>query len=406
MAGGTLVFPLLGIPWWVAFFAAILAMSGDLLSSFCKRRFGLPSGTNVLFFDQFLESLLPTLYLGPLVGLSSIQFFFVLSLFIPIAYFGACLWGAVMYRPSPDNYPRVVRSTVRWREWRSCHTPRTRWQTIFNLSSLLAHQVLYTWFFRLTGLHNKGLENTLKVQVEEIAFCFPSLPVSFDQFKILLLTDLHLDGLDALTDTIIEHIDTIHVDLCLVGGDIRMKTYGPMAKSLKQLSRLLPHVHARHGIFGVLGNHDCIEMLPDFEEAGIIMLVNDSWEIKEKNATIRVVGIDDPHYYKTHNLPLAFQDVADNDFSILLAHSPEAYRESVPYRPDLYLCGHTHCGQICLSPFKPLVTNSRAPRFTAAGKWSYQGMLGYTSRGVGASGVPLRFNCPGEIAIITLCRSE
>jgi hypothetical protein len=143
-------------------------------------------------------------------------------------------------------------------------------------------------------------------------------------------------------------------------------------------------------------------MVPDLEEAGIVMLVNESWEIREGTDKIWLVGVDDPHYYKTHDLQRAFRSVPENDFTILLAHSPEVYKKAVTYHADLYLCGHTHGGQICLSPLNPLLTNSRAPRFTALGCWNYKDMTGYTSRGAGASGVPLRFNCPGEITIITL----
>jgi hypothetical protein len=147
-------------------------------------------------------------------------------------------------------------------------------------------------------------------------------------------------------------------------------------------------------------------MVPDLEEAGVTMLVNESWELTEGTDKIRVVGIDDPHYYKTDNFSRAFRQVPKGDFTILLAHSPEAYMSASTYHADLYLCGHTHGGQICLSPLTPLLTNSRAPRFMASGHWNYEGMTGYTSRGAGASGVPLRFNCPGEITLITLRRDK
>jgi predicted MPP superfamily phosphohydrolase len=114
--------------------------------------------------------------------------------------------------------------------------------------------------------------------------------------------------------------------------------------------------------------------------------------------------VDDPHYYRTHDLDLAFRGVPDQAFRILIAHSPEAYKEAATFCTHLYLCGHTHGGQICLSSWGPVFTHSRAPRYTAGGRWQYQRMKGYTCRGAGASGVPLRFNCPGEISLITLRR--
>jgi hypothetical protein len=406
LLGGTAVFPLLGVEWYVAGTAALLAMLGDLLSSFIKRRLSLPCGKNVAILDQLFESLLPILYLGTVMQLDIGQAALILVLFIAIAHMGACLWNSTPPRAAADNHLRILRSTVRWREWRSRHTPLYPWQSLLNLSNILTYQVFYTNIFKLAGLHTKGLHNALQVQVEEVSYRFASLPESFDGYTILFLTDLHLDGLEGLTDVLIQHIGSIKPDLCLVGGDIRMKTYGPIAPSLRELRRLLSNIEARHGILGVLGNHDCIEMLPDLEEAGVTMLVNESWELTEGKEKIRVVGVDDPHYYKTDDFSRAFHQVPTGDFTILLAHSPEAYMSASAYHADLYLCGHTHGGQICISPLVPLLTNSRAPRFMASGRWKYEGMAGYTSRGAGSSGVPIRFNCPGEITLITLRRGK
>lgn len=404
LLGGTAFFPLLGVEWYVAGTAALLAMLGDLLSSFIKRRLVLPCGQNAAILDQLFECLLPLLYLSIVMELSFSQAVIILVFFIAIAHTAARLWNSNSSRPAPDNQLRILRSTVRWRQWRSCHTPLYPWQSLFNLSNILTYQVFYTSIFKLAGLHTKGKRNALQVQMEEVSYRFASLPEVFDGYTILFLTDLHLDGLEGLTDVLIQHIGSIKPDLCLVGGDIRMKTYGPSAPSLRELRRLLSHIEARHGILGVLGNHDCIEMLPDLEEAGVTMLVNESWELTEGTERIQVVGVDDPHYYKTDDFSRAFRQVSTEDFTILLAHSPEAYMQASAYHANLYLCGHTHGGQICLSPLVPILTNSRAPRFMATGQWDYGGMTGYTSRGAGSSGVPLRFNCPAEITLFTLHR--
>ncbi len=402
LAGGSAAFPILGVTWWQAGLAAILVTTGDLLSSFIKRRCSMSSGKTVVVLDQLFESLFPTFYLATILQLTFGQILFVLLCFIPVAFGGSFFWNYITYRPPIENYPRLIRSTVRFREWRSCHTPLARWQTLLNLTSFLSNQVFLTSFFKLTGLHEKGVENTLNVQVEERTFSFPELPDTFNGFQILLLTDLHLDGLDNLTDELIRRVRDLKVDLCLIGGDIRMETYGPMASCLRHLRRLLPHIQSRHGILGVLGNHDCIEMTPDLEETGMVMLINDSWNIDQDGERIWVVGVDDPHYYKLDDAKRACQDVPGNDFIVFLAHSPEAYKSAAENQAKLYLCGHTHGGQICLPNRGPILTNSRAPRSTAAGQWRYLGMAGYTSRGAGASSVPLRFNCPGEIALITL----
>jgi hypothetical protein len=406
IVGGTIVFPLMEINWWIAGIASLLAMTGDLLSSFIKRRFNLPGGKNIAVLDQMFECLFPALFLYHSMQLAIWEVVLVHLYFIPVAYLGSCFWNFITFRTPLGNYPRVIRSTTRAKEWRSCHVPLARWQVFLNLSSFLCHDVLYNWIFKLTGLKERGMQNSLNVEVNEQAFCFATLPESFNNFRILLLADLHLDGLEGLTEKIISQIRNLEVDLCLIAGDIRMKTYGPIAPCLRHLRQLVPYLNSHQGILGVLGNHDCIEMTPDFEESGIVMLINDSWEITKNGESIWIVGVDDPHYYKMDDAKQAFCYVPENDFKIFLAHSPEAYKSAADYQTQLYLCGHTHGGQVCLPGKGPILTNSRAPRFTAKGKWQFQNMMGFTSRGIGASGFPVRFNCPGEINLITLFRGE
>lgn len=400
--GGAAVAFFISLSWWIAALAALLAMAGDLLSSFIKRRLQKPSGGSIFLLDQLFEGFFPLLFISNYYPLLWWQFLLVLGIFIPLAYLGACFWQFISSHPHQDNYPRLIRSTVRFREWRSCHEPLQRWQTVLNLTSFLSDQILLTFFFKSIGLHKRGMINALDIRCENQDFYLENLPASFDGFRILLITDLHLDGLNDLTAKIIKHLRHTEVDLCLIGGDIRMKTYGPIAPCLRHLRRLIPEIRSREGVFGVLGNHDCIEMTPDFEDAGITMLINEAWPIHKGTDRIWLVGVDDPHYYKTHNVPHAFRDVPQGEGVIFLAHSPEAYKEAARHGASLYLCGHTHGGQICLPGCGPLLTNSRAPRFTSSGRWQYEKMAGYTSRGVGTSGIPLRFNCPGEITLVTL----
>jgi len=406
LAGGTLAFPLLGISWRIAAMASLLAIIGDLISSCIKRRLRQPSGTALFGLDQCFEAILPALYLGSHLGLPLWARFLTGVTFIPLAHAGALFWKEMLFKPAMHNYPRIIRSTVRLREWRACHQPLARWHTWFNLSNLLYNEVFLSFFFKAIGRYEEGMANARVLQLEEMSISFADLPPAFDGFRILFLTDLHLDGVHGLTDALIAHLKGLDVDLCLLGGDLRMKLYGPVAPALRRLKRLLPHIRAPYGVFGVLGNHDCIEMVPDLEEAGIMMLINDSEAVEKEGQVLWLIGLDDPHYYRTNDEAAAFRNVPHGAFAILLAHSPEAYQEAAIRGARLYLCGHTHAGQIRRPGHGPIYTNSHAPRSTAEGNWSHHGMTGYTSRGVGASGVPLRFNCPGEITVINLRRAR
>lgn len=400
--GGIFACPLLGVAWWVAGITALLAMAGDLASSFIKRRTILASGEQVIGLDQLLEALLPLIFLNRHLSLDLAQNLIILFVFVILSFSGSLLLSRIYRRPIPQIYPRVIRSSVRLKEWRACHEPLARWHSWFNLTSFLSNQVFLTWFFKLSGLYAVGKRNALEIRVEEQSFFFPDLPEPFDGFRILFLVDLHLDGLDGLDLRVAETLREIEADLCCLGGDIRMKTYGRSIDSLRKLRSLMPNVNAKGGTLGVLGNHDCIEMLPDFEEAGVVMLVNDSWPIDRDGTRIWVMGVDDPHYYRLHDATQASRTIRKDEFSIFLAHSPEAFKDAAKVEANLYLCGHTHGGQICVVEAVPIITNSRAPRFTAIGRWQYGKMQGYTSRGVAPSSIPIRFNCPGEISIITL----
>ena len=92
------------------------------------------------------------------------------------------------------------------------------------------------------------------------------------------------------------------------------------------------------------------------------------------------------------------------EFSILLSHTPEVYRQAAHANFDLMLSGHTHGGQICLPGSIPIKLEAVLPRRMGAGPWQYRDMIGYTSVGAGSSVVPVRLNCPPEITLHHLRR--
>src|SRR3954465_14630772 len=92
------------------------------------------------------------------------------------------------------------------------------------------------------------------------------------------------------------------------------------------------------------------------------------------------------------------------EFSILLSHTPEVYRQAAQANFDLMLSGHTHGGQICLPGSIPIKLEAVLPRRMGAGPWQYRDMTGYTSVGAGSSVVPVRLNCPPEITLHHLRR--
>lgn len=394
----------LGFPWWLGTGAGILSMAGDLFSSFLKRRLSFLSGDVVPGLDQTPEGIFPFLLLAPYFSLSPGCVFGCVLLFGIGAYFGSLFLNRVLLKKPFETYPRRVSAKTRLRELLSCQVIQSPYHHVLNFEDAVYYHVFMKSLFRLLGIYERGKRNALQVVKHAVTFDLPGLPPAFHGYTILFMSDLHLDGLDGLTENLAEIVRQTPVDLCILGGDIRMETHGPFSPALARLKSLLPHIRAKDGVVAVLGNHDCLEIVESLREHGISFLINDSRKMERQGETVWLVGLDDAHYFKAHDLDEAFSEVPKGGFAILISHTNEIYRQARKYGPNLFLCGHTHAGQIRIPLLGPLFTHSNAPRRMCQGKWNYKGMPGYTSGGAGVSGVPVRFNSKGEVTIIRLER--
>jgi predicted MPP superfamily phosphohydrolase len=255
---------------------------------------------------------------------------------------------------------------------------------------------------RVTGLRSRGERNARNPVVRRIRLACERLPAGFCGFTLLHLSDLHVDGLVGAAEGLRAHLQALEVDLCVLTGDYRAKVSGPGDDVYPTMARLLSGVNARLGMVGILGNHDRSGDVPAFEHLGVKMLVNAALELRRGGESAWVIGVDDPHYYGCDDLPGALRGVPPHAFKILLVHTPELLEDAAHHGVHLYLCGHTHGGQICLPMIGPLIVNTNCRRQYARGVWRYKQMHGYTSTGVGTSGVPVRFFCRPEIGLIEL----
>ena len=252
------------------------------------------------------------------------------------------------------------------------------------------------------GLLTQGKSNALAPQISRQRFVMDTLPESFCGLKILHLSDLHLDGMPGLAEQIVECIRPLDIDLCVLTGDYRFHVSGPCDDIYPAMEKMLEGLHPRLGTFGILGNHDVSEEVAELEKLGIKMLVNDAVEIQEGAESLWLIGLDDPHYYGCDDLVGTLRSVPQDGFTLLLVHTPEIIQEAAAHGIDLYLCGHTHGGQISLPFIGPPLLNANCKRRYAQGRWQYHTLQGYTSTGVGSSGLPVRFLCPPEIGLIEL----
>lgn len=396
----------LGLTAWVGTLVALLSMAGDLLSSFIKRRLALPAGGVVPGLDQVFEGAFPLLLLGPIFSFGFWTQIAILLAFGLGAFAGSWLLKAILRTEPFTAYPRTVNSRVRLQELRSCQVTTSPYHVLANFYKAFYYQVFMKGVFRLLRLYGRGKQNALRIDTCEVQFTFPDLPRSFDGYRILFLSDLHLDGLDGLTETLQPIVRSLPADLCLIGGDLRMETYGPFDEALSRFRALLPHIRSQDGVYAILGNHDCTEIIEPLSKDGVRYLVNEAARITRGDESLWLIGADDPHLYKCHDLEKAFEEVPQDGFRILAAHSNEIYRDAARFGPQLYVCGHTHAGQIQLPYVGPVFTHSSAPRSFCFGSWTFGAMQGFTSCGAGVSGIPVRFASRGEVVRFTLKRGE
>ena len=267
----------------------------------------------------------------------------------------------------------------------------------FRIENLATSPVLIRAILRATGLYWRGISNAAKVAIRHNRIELPHLPKAFDGFTVVQLSDLHVEMSEAAMERVIDLLGEARYDVCVLTGDYRSRTSGPYDTTLAGMARVRDGL--KGPIYGVLGDHDTVCMVPGLEAMGIRMLLNESALIERGGRRIHLGGIGDAHFYGMDNIEKAAAAIPQDAFSILISHTPEVYRQAADANFNVLLSGHTHGGQICLPGGIPITLNSVLPRSMGSGAWKYHDMIGYTSVGAGTSIVPVRFNCPPEITL-------
>jgi predicted MPP superfamily phosphohydrolase len=228
----------------------------------------------------------------------------------------------------------------------------------------------------------------------------PGLSPDLIGFRIGLLTDIHRS--EFVTDAdVAQAVDMVmgeKPDLIVLGGDYVTRAdraFMPQAaEGLKPLS-------APHGVFAILGNHDDDHDMPAaLEKNGIEVLKDERTRLPVNGAALELVGI---RFWTKRASDIEAVTRGANGTIVLLAHDPRRLAEAQGLKIPLVLAGHTHGGQVVLPVVGP-------PPFKSFPWWAGLGRQGDTtmfiSRGVGTVYVPVRVNCPPEVAILRLERAS
>jgi uncharacterized protein len=222
------------------------------------------------------------------------------------------------------------------------------------------------------------------------------LPPALIGLRIGLITDVH-------RSFFVSHEDVAHAvaalnaakpDLIVLGGDY--VTYGdrqyvgPAAEALAPLT-------APHGVFGILGNHDDDHDMPAaLGKNGVQMLKDARTRLTIRNESIDIVGI---RYWTKRQIDIAALTRDTAPMTMLLAHDPRRLTEASALGVPLVLSGHTHGGQVVL-PVVGAIAAQKFPVVEGIGRRDRTTL--FVSRGVGTIYVPVRINCPPEVAVLTL----
>ncbi len=301
-----------------------------------------------------------------------------------------------------DYLKHRTNSKRRLKEWELNPFLFSFWQRLFHFERYEYLFSLAIPFLKLSGLYKRGFQHALNIRAHYLYLSFTDLPPAFKGFKILFMSDLHADRNQQIAERLIRDLKNLSIDAVLLGGDYRFKLKGFFDKAIEPLKELKENINVRDGWYAVLGNHDPFEIIDPLERMGIHFLINENVELKRNGQSIWLIGLDEEHYFENADYQKASLGIPEESFRIILSHANDALFKIPPNNGQLFLCGHTHGGQICFPFIGPLLVHSRLPRSMANGLWQFNGILGFTTTGVGTSGLPLRFNCPGEFVIIEL----
>jgi hypothetical protein len=243
------------------------------------------------------------------------------------------------------------------------------------------------------------------LEINTYSITLPRLPAAFDGFRIVQLTDLHMGFLTPpwFIQKVIDLANGLEKDITVFTGDAVQS--GVSDDEIRDVWQRLAGLHAPLGVYATFGNHDHwigFEKSLYWAEQVNLSFRHQSKRLERDGQSLWLGGFGD-FWEDDLGAEDCFTGANPDDCKIALSHNPDSADVPLPYTIDLYICGHTHGGQINL----PYIREAAAPihnKAYIAGLVQTANSQVFISRGIGWGGYPLRFRCPPEIAILELRR--
>ncbi len=256
--------------------------------------------------------------------------------------------------------------------------------------------------------------DNFKLDITEYTLENDNSPESFNEFKIVHLSDLHNTELGKDNEKLLKIIKEQKPDAVFVTGDSIDGFYTNIQIPINLFKETLKICD----VYFVVGNHESrvninihTEFIDALTEIGVIVLKDSSAYIKKDEEKIQVIGLKDASEYKADynndygdKITEAINNLDDkNTFSILLSHHPELFPEYKNTEVDLVFSGHAHGGQFRLPFIGGVIAPEQGlfPKYDA-GIFAENNTTMIVSRGLGNSIIPIRINNSPEVIVVIL----
>lgn len=256
--------------------------------------------------------------------------------------------------------------------------------------------------------------DNFKLDITEYTLENDNSPESFNEFKIVHLSDLHNTEFGKDNEKLLKIIKEQKPDAVFVTGDSIDGFYTNIQIPINLFKETLKICD----VYFVVGNHEIrsdaniyFEFLDTLTEIGVIVLKDESAYIEKAGEKIQVIGLDDASNYKaihknnyTEQIVETITNTDDKDcFTILLSHHPELFDDYTKTNVDLVFSGHAHGGQFRLPFIGGVIAPEQGlfPKYDA-GIFTENNTTMIVSRGLGNSIIPIRINNSPEVVVVIL----
>lgn len=237
------------------------------------------------------------------------------------------------------------------------------------------------------------------------------LPDAFHGFKIVQVSDFHYAEYTEpyfLRD-VVTQVNRLNPDAVFFNGDYvtdgSLFSHARTKEFAYSCAEIFSKVHCPLR-YAVLGNHDSTFAEPSVLDAlaihGFTVLNNRYVTLERDGGRIWIAGTGDAVCRKMDlDKAIPSASLTNNEPVLLMVHEPDVLPLVARRNVDLMLSGHTHGGQVRF-PFVPPLHLPPLGRKYVEGNFRLGPTQLYVNRGLGTVGLPIRFNCPPEIAVLTL----